>query len=376
VTLRVVQEIREQPQVLRSTYPECAHAIAECLGEAPVRGIHLVGCGDMHFAAQAVAELARAHAWDLDVRAWRSMDLRWLHRRLDPLDLVVCASVSGRTPRTVEAARLALGAGARVLGITDNAGSLLHDTVEHCIVLGTASAAELTRDAYAGYRYVLPQTRSYTAVLAAELLVAASRVGEERMVEELPKLFAALISAIEAPAFEVASSYFAGGKQVVVLGSGPHRPIASYGAAKWLEYAVPAAAECLEEFNHLQVFVADSSTRVIALAGDEASRQRVGELTGEWEEVGIASLVLGPDGSFPGDRTRICALPAPDSLLASMVAECVALQYLAVFSAQFLDRDPDRWLGGRRTGLVQGMSQKTIRGSRIWAPRDPTDQTV
>lgn len=373
MTLRVVQEIREQPEVLRRTHAGCARAVAEWVGDGPIRGLHLVGCGDMHFAAQAVAEVAGA-AWDLDVRAWRSMDLRWLHPRLGRQDLVVCASVSGRTPRTVEAARLALGAGARVLGITDNEGSPLHRSIEHCIVLGTASPEELTRDAYAGYRYVLPQTRSFTAVLALELLVAASRVGKERIVEELPELLATLISAVEKPAAEVAGTFFPGGENVVVLGSGPHRPVASYGAAKWLEYAVPATAECLEEFNHLQVFVADSSTRVIALAGDEASRQRVGELTGGWEDVGAASLVMGPDGSFPGGRTQTLGLPATDGLLPSMLAECVALQYLAVFGAPFLDRDPDRWLGGRRTELVQDMSQKTIRGSRIWAPRDRTDK--
>jgi glucosamine 6-phosphate synthetase-like amidotransferase/phosphosugar isomerase protein len=145
--------------------------------------------------------------------------------------------------------------------------------------------------------------------------------------------------------------------------------MACYGAAKWLEYAVPATAECLEEFNHLQVFVADSSTRVIALAGDEVSRHRVAELTGAWEKVGVASLVLGPDGSYPGERTRVLELPATESLVSGVLAECVALQYLAVHGAPVLGRHPDRWLGGHRTELIQSMSHETIRGSRIWVTR-------
>ena len=57
------------------------------------------------------------------VEAHRSMDLRWEAGRLGPEDRVVAASFSGRTPRTVEAARLARRAGARVWAITGNPDS-------------------------------------------------------------------------------------------------------------------------------------------------------------------------------------------------------------------------------------------------------------
>ena len=33
-----------------------------------------------------------------------------------------------------------------------------------------------------------------------------------------------------------------------------------------------------------------------------------------------------------------------------------------------MGRDPNTWLGGKRTDQVQSMSKKAIRGSRIWRP--------
>ena len=134
-----------------------------------------------------------------------------------------------------------------------------------------------------------------------------------------------------------------------------------------LEFAVPATAQCLEEFNHLEVFVADRETRIIVLAADDEAEARAKELTGEWECLGARSLVLARGGEFPGERTRLLELPSQD-LWDAIISQVIALQLLVAWGVSAMGRDPTRWLGGRRSEEIQTMSQQTIRGSQLWKP--------
>ena len=362
----MLAEIREQGDLLGRVLPRFQAEIEKKLASAAGRNLHLVGCGDMYFAASQVEVLARL-LWGLPVRAWRSMDLRWMCRQLTDGDLVVCASVSGRTPRTLEAALLARRAGAQVLGITDNPNSPLDDALDETLILDTTALEVLTNKPYAGYRHIIAQTQTFTAVLVVELMLAAALKETGAEFTWIPERVRHLVGVLDDPARELAQEFFAGGEQVVVLGSGPHWPTACYGAAKMLEFAVPATAQCLEEFNHLEAFVADRATRIIVLATDDGTESRARELTGEWESLGTRSLVLARGGEFPGERTLLLELPS-ENLLDAILSQVIALQLLVAWGVSAMGRDPTRWLGGRRSEQIQTMSQQTIRGSRLWKP--------
>ncbi len=367
---RILSEIAEQPAIVRrvdARSGDAARALGRDLAARSGR-LHLVGCGDMHFAASLATALAPAGA---PVSAWRSMEMRWARDRLVAADAVVCASVSGRTPRTLEAASLARDAGARVVALTDNPGSPIDVAVDETLILGTAPPEALAQDAvYAGYRSTLPQTATFTAVLALELEIAAALGGAGDRAEPFADALEAALSvgeAIEA----AAPPFLAGGRDVVILGSGPLHPVARYGAAKMTEYAVPALAQCLEEWNHLEAFVAGEATRVVVLALDGPSADRAAELTGPWEELGVRSLVFVRPGAGPfgGDHTRIVELAGRDDPIEVAAGAIVALQLLAAHGVATLGADPDRWLGGRRPDLLLSISNRTIRGSRLWRPR-------
>ncbi|MEM7232835.1 MAG: hypothetical protein AAF517_11695, partial [Planctomycetota bacterium] len=114
--------------------------------------------------------------------------------------------------------------------------------------------------------------------------------------------------------------------------------------------------------------LADTGTRAIVLAADSASRGRAEELTGAWEELGLRSLVLGVPGNYAGTQT--------ESLVANgeePVRRCFhlvfALQLLAYHAARAAGRDPNLWLGGERTDLINRVSKTTIRGSDVWSPK-------
>ena len=362
----MLTEIREQGALLARGHARWAAAAEEATRDCLDKHLHLVGCGDMFFAASLVAALCDRRG-DRRVRAWRSMDLRWGHRLLTEDDLVVCSSVSGRTPRTVEAALLAREAGAQVLGITDDPGSPLAKSLDHLLVLGTAPEEELQNEVYPGYRHIIGQTQSFTAALLVELLLARSMLQEAPDPAPIPGLVARLVTSLEQPVREVVASFFAGGEKVVFLASGPFRATALHGAAKMLEFAIPAGVQCLEEFNHLEAFVLDETSRVVLLAPDAPSAARARELTPGFEELGARSLVVAKQGNFPGRETHHITLPDGD-LLQDLLALLIAGQFLAAHGAEIFGRDPDRWLGGYRTDQVQAVSNQAVRASEIWKP--------
>jgi glucosamine--fructose-6-phosphate aminotransferase (isomerizing) len=359
----IEQEICEQPHVLANVLQATRTRIHDLIDPGEYRRVHLFGCGDMYFAANVVAWLARTQL-GADVYAWRSMESRWIRDGLSGQDLAICASVSGRTPRTLEAARHAREAGARVIGITDCEDAPISGEVDGLALLGTSPKEALGAGPYPGYHHQVAQTKTYTAALMAGML-AVIRAAGRRVVEldgvpgQVDRAIADLLAEITAQA-EV---WFEGRQRISVIASGPQRGTALYGAAKFLEYAVPAHAQCIEEFNHLELFLADEETLALVLAADGNSVGRVKELLEPWEKLGIRSVVVGRVAEYPGSNTGLIPL-SPDSPWTGAFLEALALQILAYRGAVALGRDPDAWLGGVRTKLLNETSRRTIRGSK------------
>lgn len=360
----IEQDIGEQPRVLARVLESTRHAVEDFVQPGRWRRLHLVGCGDMFFAAKVMSWFARLH-FHLEVHPWRSMDLRWLAAQLGEDDLVICASVSGRTPRTVEAARTARRAGARVLGITDNANSPLSGEIDGVALLDTSPPAALSAGIYPGYHHQVAQTKTYTAVLLAEMIAAARAAGNKSFdFEAIPNKVGTALPDLSASIVAGAEDWFAGRERVAVLASGPHSATALYGAAKFTEYAIPAHAQCLEEFNHLELFLADERTLALVLAADDASVRRAAELLEPWERLGVRSVVIGPAMQYPGRRTDNVPLEHEEPHVSPFV-QAVALQTLAYRGAVALGRDADAWVGGVRTELIIETSRVTIRGSEV-----------
>ncbi len=362
----IEQEIREQPEVIARVLEHAPSRLAELFSPGFSFGVHFVGCGDMYFAGEAVSWSLRGLRLG-KTRAWRSMSFRWPGRRVNPLELVVCASVSGRTLRTLEAARTAQMLESKVIAITDNPGSPIASVADHVIELRTSPPEALEKGEYAGYHHQIAQTKTFTAAMLAELLlgrwvfVREEYRGELEPLDGLADYASRVIPQLLENSAAIVPPAFEDRENVVVLGSGPYRPIAEYGAAKFLEYAIPATASCLEEFNHLEIFLANESTTVIVLVPDEEAKTRAEELLSVWENVGVRSLVVGPEGAYPGEHSSCLPIEAASGV-ETLFATTFALQSIAYRAADALGRDVDQWLGGVRTDLLNETSRQTIRG--------------
>jgi glucosamine 6-phosphate synthetase-like amidotransferase/phosphosugar isomerase protein len=368
----MLREIREQPQILNRIGEQVEVFLDGRRQDLKAFGTpHLVGCGDMDFSARTAAWLAGA-----GVCAHRSMDLRWKAKNLHRGDWVIAASFSGRTPRTCEAALRAVKHGATVWGITGNAGSPLSDAVGETLVLDTGPTEELERHPYAGYHYNVPQTKTFTAVLLAELLLlrAAGCMPKEhgRHLDTLADDMKDHLPAVEKRLEYFMEASFRPVERIAVLGSGPWRPLAAYGAAKFLEMAVPARHQCLEENNHLEMFVTQRKDLLVFLAPDAASFSRTREMIEPYGRFGALRLILAPSSVtgcekdfVPDDHGAVLVSLPEGNSITRVFTVVLALQVLAAHIGPALGRDINQWVGGVRTPLIESLGQVLVRESKV-----------
>lgn len=374
---KMLQEIREQPDLLQSVNDQVRDLLNQDPGALKTcRTLLLAGCGDMDFSSRTAAWAAQNE--QLGVKAHRAIDCRWVAPYLTKDDLVIAASFSGRTPRTIEAALIARRRCATVWGLTGNAESPLAEAVDRVLLLRTDPQEELDSHTYAGYRHIIPQTKTFTAVLLAQLrlLAGAGRLDSETLeaLDRLPGAIARSLPVIENAVDRFMTEGFRPVARAAFLGSGPWRGLAGYGAAKLLEMAIPARWQCLEENNHLEMFVTQKEDLVVFIAPDRNAWTRARELLKPYGRFDALRLLIAPSDLLHADHSDIsayekcgawiAALPPADRTT-QIFQTAIALQLLTAAIGPALGRDIDQWVGGVRTGLIEELGLKLVRASKI-----------
>lgn len=381
------QELREQPGVWEQLWQrrqEVADAVARAC-PAPPRLLVLAGCGDCHAAAELGESLFDLRS-RVPVRALPAMELsRARPHLLGPGTLLAALSVSGRTPRVLEAVGVGLRQGASVLGVTDDPSSPLAASVPHCFVLGTAPPDALGRTdyrdpeaaRYTGYHRPVPQTKTFGAVqLALELMCLGSRgLGApsargspegtlEGDLARLPALAEAAVRAGEAAA-ESLLGRVRPGCRVTFCGTGLNRSTARFCAYKLLELTVPAGFSDIEEFCHTRYLITGRQDAVVFFAGDEGELERVGEIAPVIEEeLGAASVSLTSAAALaPGLRNGFAIGPVSLEVSPLVLAHAGATLVRRLTLSWGLDTDRFR-AGLDEERYVRG-STRMIRESRI-----------
>jgi fructoselysine-6-P-deglycase FrlB-like protein len=201
-------------------------------------------------------------------------------------DTVILSSISGGTRRTVEAARIARSAGGRVIALTCKAGSPLDDAANQTILLPFSPLSRKT-----------PHTLDYSVTLFAQTLLCLSWAGENPhkiapVLEQLP----GSLAAARTKAFTIAQQMNLNGK-LFLLGAGPERATADYGAAKFHEAGglIAIAAET-ENFIHGMNFMVEPQDTVLALAGNGPGLQRGQEIITNFSEFVSHASIIEPHG--------------------------------------------------------------------------------
>ncbi|WP_411138725.1 SIS domain-containing protein [Streptomyces sp. C10] len=280
-------------------------ALATVPGEA-LRRVVLVGSGDSHHAGRA-AQLAFVRLTGLPCEALGTqqfLDYGMLGPAgLNAATLVVAVSASGSSPRLVTTVRRARAHGFPALAVTGRAGS----------ALGEAAGREVA--AALGLTERSPGIRTYQASLLALLLLAVRLGGvrhalpgsdpaaEDALVAEIAATADAVratADAADAPCRELAARLTEAGRPwtpLVFAGTGPAGGSAMYAAAKVVEAAgLPAYAQDLEEYWHIERFADPADAPLVVLAPPGLGHPRAAELAAAATRRGRRVIVaIGPD---------------------------------------------------------------------------------
>lgn len=314
-------DIARQPEVLRAMLAAPDRFLAAGAGIAPGGGrLFVAGCGDGLFAAEAASSFAAALG--LDWRALGALDLLLATERLTAADRVVCVSMSGNVDRTVEAAAAA-SRRAPVLALVNGTGGRLGRVAGDLVSLDLPELAPF-----------LCGTASYTATLAALMLIAAGAAGRAEAASLLAPVPGAIAAALAAPLYATPP----GG--VRLLSAGAHAGTVRYGAAKFVELTrIPAWSADLEEFAHSQYWAMPRTDLVVVVASDGVLAERAAETCAALAELGVMTLAIDVADAPVATATTRVTLP-PLAATVAPLAAAVPLQRLAYDLAEATGLDP------------------------------------
>ncbi len=327
------------PELLREQF-DALEARSRALLPTPtifaIREVILTGCGD----SQIVGDLLCAE-WQrltgIPTRALNAMKAaRYetaLPRQQHPQDpLVLAISVSGGVARTLEAAEQWRARGATTVALTGNPNSSLGQATEYVYELNIPHVAGADG----------PGVRSFLLVAQALYLLAV-RMGEVRgryTQDEAAALRARWLESVSAlesflPTLDSALQQLAVEwqelKRYELLGSGPARAAAAFGAAKLLEASGhPSVHQDVEEWVHLHYFAhdpTDCGTWLLCSSDDPAYR-RAQEIEPFLQRLGRPYRVL-TDAQGASDFAGILSLPTPPSPLFTALIQCTVLALFA-----------------------------------------------
>jgi glucosamine--fructose-6-phosphate aminotransferase (isomerizing) len=312
-----------------------------------VRQVYLTGSGDSHHAGRAVGATlrrwARLDCFALSPQPFLEDDpLEGRPQRQDGRDLVIGASASGTTERVVEALSRARARGALTVAVTSAPGSPVTRAAEVAVV------AELPGCEPS------PGMRTYQATLLTLLLVtvrAAEIRGPDgtRRAEERRQELAMLADAVERTAVgsrepcRTLAESLADAPVVAVLGSGPNAGTAMFLAAKIIEASgMPALAQDLEEWWHVERFARPHDLPVVVIAAPGRSHARAAALVEGARALGRRVVTIAHDDDDELARHAWSVVPVhgtPSEELSPLLYPAIG-GHLASELARVLGRKP------------------------------------
>ncbi|MHA1617318.1 MAG: SIS domain-containing protein [Candidatus Njordarchaeales archaeon] len=284
-----------------------------------VENVYLVGCGDSYFVAIYGALLFERFT-NLQAQAFESYEFWKYKSNIWDKSVLVAISASGKTSKTIEAAKYAKEKGLKILAVTNNASSPLAIISDLCIETQVAKP------------FGPPSATSTTAMLSLNMLSRElGGVGIDN-VEPLIKWIGSNICALLEQASKdaeilVKKSY------AYLVGAGPGFVSALFGGAKlreaaWL-HSIPFEAE---EFSHYGMISVDQGDIVFlnAFKGESISKMRA--LSEALNNIGAETVILTNDTEKRWGR-RVVELPQMDESDTAIIAT-IYYQILAIATAR------------------------------------------
>ena len=332
----MLKELRETPLSVEATARAFA-GVKDKLG-AELDGIEriiLTGCGTAYHAALIGKRYIECFA-RIPAECETAGEFRYKNPVINNKTAVIAVSQSGETADTVEAARLALSLGAKVIAVTNSHRSEL--TRLATVVVPVAAGPEIC----------VAATKSYTGQIAALYLAAAVLAGEKfyaecaRKINEIPALIAQTLEGLDMRSLAHVCASSSG---VYFLGRDLDYAVALEGSLKLKEVSyVPGEGYPSGELKHGTLALVDVATTSVVIITDEdlagKSENAVEQVLSRGGKVAVITNIDEVKERFSGKLPLTC-LPKCDKFLSPLLS-AVAVQMLAYKAAAVLGREIDK----------------------------------
>ena len=374
----MLQEINEQPSYLQNLITQSKEEIYEIVNkiktERNIRKIVLTGSGDS-LCASLTTEAAFNKA-GFTTFVFPPMEIsryRYQYQTiLDEETLMIPISVSGKTPRVIEAIKSAKSKNCTILSITNNPESPVALGSDYFIYaksspiekIKTSSYKGEISSKYVGYEHDVPQTKSYTAVQMALLLLSESFQINPNYSQfgEIPQVISKVLSNSLIKELGVKS---AEASRHIFSASGPNYGNALFGEFKMYEFSLPGFSKEIEEYCHTTYFITEENNPVVFIAPEGESLKRVAEIAPVLRNIIKAKPVILSNKEPNFDYGYWIEIPYAGSEEYSVIPYGVVAPLFAYWIAKEKGLNVNTFRGGvEQEKYVEG-SFYTIRKSKI-----------
>jgi D-arabinose 5-phosphate isomerase GutQ len=339
--------------------------------------IIISGSGDSHCAALFGHWLLEKRG---KVSGLPSLEASQAAQYLQPGDLFIGISVSGRTARVLEGAKRALTSGAVVVAVTDNLQSPLGQLATVVWPIHASPAEELHQTnykdkqakQYVGYHHDVAQTKTFWAILLTLIRAAEIRLDWKTLLAHTHRLLSA---SFYNPLFNKAGLWAQSG-QTFIVGSGWLKIVARLGSYKMYEYNRLAHFTGIEEYCHTHYFITRTSDTIIFLIADQDTAARAAEVVPVLHELFETRIIWIQSESL--DRPNlpihsnnpidILNLPPTTDPLQQFLDHVLAVQWLTYAIGRVDAPNINTFHAGYDTEKLVSGTLRTIRRSAIQKP--------
>lgn len=330
----MLKELREVPASIKNTcasFCEVEQSLKDML--SGVKRVVLLGCGTAYHAGLVGKRYFESFA-RLPAECENAGEFRYKNPVIDSGTAVFAVSQSGETADTLEASRLALSLGAKVVAVTNCPHSAL------------ARVACLTVPVAAGCEICVAATKSYTGQIAAlylsALALSEKNINGAKMLAEGARLSRQVIQNTNVGALVNMCKCASG---VYFLGRDIDYAVALEGSLKLKEVSyVPGEGYPAGELKHGTLALIDGNTVSVVLITDTKlsgkCENAVEQVLSRGGRAAVITCVDGLEKKFEG-RAHVIKVPYCDKFLSPLVTAPV-VQMLAYGTAVALGRDPDK----------------------------------
>ncbi len=375
----MLSEMLEQPRIINSYLSDPnVKDVGSFLQKGSIKRIYLTGSGDSYCAAWFGAYLGETWHPDLNTRHYAPFEfVNYVKTEKVKNSAVIGISVSGNTPRVVEAIRFAQKHGAQTIGITDNPQGKIAKESDHTLYINASPPESLETSSYTskgakeytGYHHDVAQTKTYLANLAIQSLLMSYLLQQRKnTLNQIQETFQLVTQSLKQRDhfLEIGSALGGSIDKVIFVVSGPNSPTGLFGAYKMFEFALNGFTCDIEEYCHTAYFITTEHSLVIFIASDSCSFNRIMEIEPVIrEKINAKTVVLTSSDFQIHTSPYFLKIQTPKETALSPLIYTIPVEFISYSIAKCKGFDTNRFRGGQDTEKYVSGSFRTIRQSKL-----------